>query len=869
MADNIHEAVGMGNISAVKNFLSNGIDINLPVGDGWCPIHVAADVGNIKMIELLIEHGANLNATRHGGFTPLFIAAQLGHLDIVTKLVKSGANIEFTSDDGATALHVAATNDHLEIVDFLIGAEANINACTKTGGTPLAMAVELGNIDVVRLLVNKGADIEAANKDGFTPLHMAAQKGRREAVAFLLEKGANVDVRNNAGSKPDDIAHLHGYTELVELISSRRVKKPENGTYCSKCGRGVIMSWTCPKCGKLLCDTCSGLTTTKPEINQGFTVQKFGGGTASCPYCDKTGLAPSRPTPMVRDGNKKTLNRVTKILAAIIIFLVIVGVVFISFHFFKTQQFKETEKTEIPTENPGTETPLENPGLEAILQTNKLGGFWSAVREHSLEFKQIQLKFINDLQTRYMTNTDGKKIIGYSKNDFQIFTDQKEYIDSMSYFLDNHGNIGMPQWQKSMNTYSASGQVFRLLGQSGEPGKKVISSFNINNRGFWKTMTEDPELFREKITQFVKDISKGAKQEISKLRVIETVNMLADSSNKSYNKIVLPFNEFYKSFYNFVEKKESEKHTKTSPQKPTPQKAKKMVQKQIPEPKNTKKIIQAQKQDSKKIEQKTQTQSSEPKKTQTKVIPLKPGEKQEWKIVKNGKTIVPIDMNFSESSVSMSSIEKYLFSPGSYYSLGIPEDWQGLDKPNTKCIHYIFVPKSQFIKLTAFKPGEKNYYFNIYLKNNPEPFIGKITASLHYTIDQGDFGTAKVFDILMDINELTFPRNIAGNEAGCLETGITMTITTIAGTKHVIKNSFPDKLDLKIDGGILTLDTKKIATISDFSESGGGGPKCSMRLKTGATKTVNIDHRFSGFIGKRSDYFTFVNWRYIKSVTIE
>ena len=58
-------------------------------------------------------------------------------------------------------------------------------------------------------------------------------------------------------------------------------------------------------------------------------------------YWWETGLAPLRPTPMVRDGNKKTLSRVTKILAAIIIFLLIVGVVFISFHFFKTQQFKE------------------------------------------------------------------------------------------------------------------------------------------------------------------------------------------------------------------------------------------------------------------------------------------------------------------------------------------------------------------------------------------------------------------------------------------------------------------------------------------------------------------------------------------------
>jgi hypothetical protein len=190
------------------------------------------------------------------------------------------------------------------VVGFLIGAGAEVDARAKNGGTPLAVAVELGHLAVVRILVAKGAKLDAASTEGFTPLHMAAQKGHKEIASFLLEHGANVDARNKAGSTPDDIAHLHGHPDLVKLIAGKRVQKPGGGTYCSKCGRGVIMSWTCPKCSKLLCDTCSGLTKTKPQIHEGFTTQTLGGGTATCPFCVDKAVAAAPETAATQSEKK-------------------------------------------------------------------------------------------------------------------------------------------------------------------------------------------------------------------------------------------------------------------------------------------------------------------------------------------------------------------------------------------------------------------------------------------------------------------------------------------------------------------------------------------------------------------------------------
>jgi ankyrin repeat protein len=292
----IHDAADQGDFAEVKRLLTVGVNVNTPAEDGWPPLNIAALQGHSAVAKYLIEQGADIEATSPGEFRPLFVAAQEGHLDTVKLLIKNNAMIDARSNDGGTALYNAALNGHTEVVDFLISAGAEVDALALNQGTPLAVASQQGHLDVVRLLAREGANIEVANIDGFTSLHIAAQEGHEDVVKFLLEQGADVDARNHAGSTPDDIASLHGHPKITELIAGKRVQNPGGGVYCRKCGKGVIMSWTCPKCGKLLCDTCSGLTTTQPEIHEGFTSQTLGGGNATCPYCDSgsgvTGQSP-------------------------------------------------------------------------------------------------------------------------------------------------------------------------------------------------------------------------------------------------------------------------------------------------------------------------------------------------------------------------------------------------------------------------------------------------------------------------------------------------------------------------------------------------------------------------------------------------
>jgi ankyrin repeat protein len=55
--------------------------------------------------------------------------------------------------------------------------------------------------------------------------------------------------------------------------------------YCDKCGKGLMMSFTCPECERVICDTCSGLTTAAPEVHSWGVSQTLGGGQPTCPFC--------------------------------------------------------------------------------------------------------------------------------------------------------------------------------------------------------------------------------------------------------------------------------------------------------------------------------------------------------------------------------------------------------------------------------------------------------------------------------------------------------------------------------------------------------------------------------------------------------
>ena len=198
----IHEAVGTGNIEAVKKHLAAGTDVNANDG-GWTPLWYAADEGHKEIVELLIAKGADVNVKNKGDVTPLYGAARSGRKEVAELLIAKGADVNARDDVGRIPLHIATGGDHKEIVELLIAKGADVNAKNdKFVGTFLHWAAVGGQNETVKLLIANGADVNAKDEDGDTPLDWAIDRPGRTKTADLLRKhgGKTVEELKAAGN---------------------------------------------------------------------------------------------------------------------------------------------------------------------------------------------------------------------------------------------------------------------------------------------------------------------------------------------------------------------------------------------------------------------------------------------------------------------------------------------------------------------------------------------------------------------------------------------------------------------------------------------------------------------------------------------
>ncbi len=103
----IHDAVGTGNIEAVKKYLAAGTDVNAKDKYKWTPLHNAATQGHKEVVELLIAKGADVNAKGVFEMTPLHEAAASGRKEMAEQLIAKGADVNAKNERGQTPVDYA------------------------------------------------------------------------------------------------------------------------------------------------------------------------------------------------------------------------------------------------------------------------------------------------------------------------------------------------------------------------------------------------------------------------------------------------------------------------------------------------------------------------------------------------------------------------------------------------------------------------------------------------------------------------------------------------------------------------------------------------------------------------------------------
>ncbi len=184
-------------------------------------LHQAAEFGDLSALRERLREGADVNALDDDGMTPLHCAAEAGQAYAARLLIRRGALIEARGRaiGGKTPLHVAAEAGQPEVCAVLLDAGADIEARDGTGNTPLISAAFSSQPETVRLLLERGADVNAHNEWIWTSLHCAAQKRATEVARILLDHGIAPSVESNQGETAMDRARDCGAYGIIAMLT--------------------------------------------------------------------------------------------------------------------------------------------------------------------------------------------------------------------------------------------------------------------------------------------------------------------------------------------------------------------------------------------------------------------------------------------------------------------------------------------------------------------------------------------------------------------------------------------------------------------------------------------------------------------------
>lgn len=90
--DQAHRAIKKGDILAIRQAISNGLDPNLANRYSWTLLMLTALEGNSSIAEMLVTEGADIHAENMAGETALSLAAHKGHLRMTEWLITRGAS---------------------------------------------------------------------------------------------------------------------------------------------------------------------------------------------------------------------------------------------------------------------------------------------------------------------------------------------------------------------------------------------------------------------------------------------------------------------------------------------------------------------------------------------------------------------------------------------------------------------------------------------------------------------------------------------------------------------------------------------------------------------------------------------------------
>ncbi len=216
--------------------LERGVDLNVPLSDGYSPLLGAMVLRDGALMRRLLEHGADPNLDSKQRDTPLTLAIKNGMASEAALLLKHGAKANVSDSEGKTALGLAFTNPSLSLRLLQHGASPH------TGKGALPLSVALRNYDrgeewreLFRALLERGA--LPVRREGVYPLHDAVSRGQCTAAELLIRFGADPAQIDEKGRSVFELAKQSGCS--AALVARGEPRLPPVSRPSFDCGKAA------------------------------------------------------------------------------------------------------------------------------------------------------------------------------------------------------------------------------------------------------------------------------------------------------------------------------------------------------------------------------------------------------------------------------------------------------------------------------------------------------------------------------------------------------------------------------------------------------------------------------------------------------
>jgi len=134
----------------------------------------AVELNRLSAVRELLKHGTNVNAHDNRSYTALHQASETGLEDVAKILVEEyHADIHAKLLNGSLPIHIAAQYGSDGCIQFFLGHGVDVNSTNGELQTPLHTAIDSRKESTVRLLIAAGARLDLADKHDMTPLDLA------------------------------------------------------------------------------------------------------------------------------------------------------------------------------------------------------------------------------------------------------------------------------------------------------------------------------------------------------------------------------------------------------------------------------------------------------------------------------------------------------------------------------------------------------------------------------------------------------------------------------------------------------------------------------------------------------------------------